>query len=198
MFYGRSASFASALGENISRQDASLHTATNSLTFPYFLPASPTHIVPADCVAVKTRPLERSRPRLAPSLPPSRSSSPRTPFPLPLAVPRKLGLVQFGFQKEARRPCNILSPVAATHRNFVSSCRRECAKNPSNPRQQQAQKCSQRPEAPKLTPSLSETAAQLVGEGGTVGARDRLRRSNCKAEWTGKLNARGEGGTTEL
>lgn len=94
---------------------------------PDFLPPSPT-LPRRACGAVKTRPLERSRPRLTPPsllpplCPPSRSSSLRTPFPLPLAVPRKLRLVQFGFQREAREPCNLLAPLAATHLNFVSSC----------------------------------------------------------------------------
>lgn len=161
MFCGRSASF-SASGVSEKPLPAR-RVPTHGPHLTDFLPPSPTH--PPTYTAVRWRQGRWSEVGLGspsiqpPPCPPSRSSSLRTPFPLPLAVPRKPELVQFGFQREAGTPCNILSPPDSTHRNFVSSCRGECAKNLSNQRQQQAQKCSQRLEAPKLTPSLSETGA---------------------------------------
>lgn len=109
------------------------------------------------------------------------------PSPLYLSrFPGKPELVRFWFPREARER----QTAQNRNRTFAPSgfrCyspefpveppRRRC-RNRAKRRQQQAQKCSHRPGVLEPTPSLSETGARLVGEGGTLnrqaGPRDRL------------------------
>lgn len=162
------------------------------------------------CGAVKTRPLKRSkaRPLFAP-LPPlhtphphPRSPSPPYPSPLlPLAVPQKARdgpvLVSEGSSGKADRRENLVSShpaSAATHRNLVSSRRGEGAKTVRNEDNNKPKKCSQRPGALEPTPSLSETGARLVGEGGRLnsqaGPRDRLHGARRRSRGRSKKKKR--------